>query len=104
MASLADTQAPDYTVGRDIAIMSSIPGLGCVVAATLVAEACEAIRERDYYALRAHGRDRYAPARDASRSHAGDATNPIEHQFRERQNLVIGSIARRGQLDFNVTK
>jgi transposase len=55
MASLADTQAPDYTVGRDIAIMTSIPGLGRVVAAALVAEACEAIRLRDHYALRAHG-------------------------------------------------
>ena len=35
----------------------------------------------------------------ASRNHARDAANPIEHHFVELKNLVIGSIARPGQRD-----
>lgn len=38
---------------RDVTILRSLPGVGRVVAATLLAEAAPALRERDYHALRA---------------------------------------------------
>ena len=37
---------------RDVAILLSMPGVGAVVAATLFAEAYDALRRRDYHALR----------------------------------------------------
>ena len=37
---------------RDVAILRSLPGVGTVVAATLFAEAHDALRRRDYHALR----------------------------------------------------
>jgi transposase len=40
---------------RDIDIIRSMPGIGVRVAGTLLAEASEALAERDYKALRAHG-------------------------------------------------
>ena len=39
---------------RDVAILLSLPGVGRIVAATLLAEAPELIRTRDYRALRLH--------------------------------------------------
>jgi len=39
---------------RDVRILRSLPGVGRVVAATLLAEASQPLRERDYQALRAH--------------------------------------------------
>jgi transposase len=53
--SVVDAQAPDSAVGRDLAIMMSIPGVGRTISATLVAEAYDALSRRDYPALRAHG-------------------------------------------------
>jgi hypothetical protein len=47
--------APDNEMGRDLAIMLSIPGVGRGICATLLAEAYHLIQHRDYYALRAHG-------------------------------------------------
>ena len=37
---------------RDVTILRSLPGVGTVVAATLFAEAHDALRRRDYHALR----------------------------------------------------
>ena len=37
---------------RDVAILLSMPGVGAIVAATLFAEAYDALRRRDYHALR----------------------------------------------------
>jgi transposase len=37
---------------RDVAILRSCPGLGRITTATLLAEACEPLRRRDYHALR----------------------------------------------------
>jgi transposase len=37
---------------RDVAILRSCPGLGRIIIATLLAEACEPLRRRDYHALR----------------------------------------------------
>jgi transposase len=39
---------------RDVEILRSLPGVGRVVAATVLAEASWALAERDYHALRAH--------------------------------------------------
>lgn len=39
---------------RDVQILRSMPGIGRVVAATMLAEASHALRDRDYHALRAH--------------------------------------------------
>ena len=38
----------------DVAILRSLPGVGRIVAATIIAEACPALTERDYRALRGH--------------------------------------------------
>jgi transposase len=38
----------------DVAILRSLPGVGRIVAATIIAEACAALTERNYDALRAH--------------------------------------------------
>jgi len=40
---------------RDVAILISIPGVGRVIAAALLTEAFDALSQRDYEALRAHG-------------------------------------------------
>src|SRR5215211_3896169 len=37
---------------RDVAILRSCPGLGRINIATLLAEACEPLRRRDYHVLR----------------------------------------------------
>ncbi len=39
---------------RDVTILRSLPGVGRVVAATLLAEAASALQARDYHALRTH--------------------------------------------------
>ena len=40
---------------RDVAILLSIPGVGRAIAAVLITEAFDALAQRDYEALRAHG-------------------------------------------------
>lgn len=40
---------------RDVTILRSLPGVGRVVAATVLAEAAQPLAERDYQTLRAHG-------------------------------------------------
>lgn len=45
---------PGQTKQRDAAILHSSPGMGRIVLATLLAEAPQAVRERDYHALRCH--------------------------------------------------
>ena len=40
---------------RDVTILRSLPGVGRVVAATVLAEAVRPLTERDYQTLRAHG-------------------------------------------------
>jgi transposase len=40
---------------RDVTILRSLPGVGKVVAATVLAEAAQPLAERDYQMLRAHG-------------------------------------------------
>jgi len=42
-------------VQRDAAILRSSPGIGRIILATLLAEAPQAVHERDYHALRCHG-------------------------------------------------
>jgi transposase len=37
---------------RDVTILRSLPGVGRIVLATLLAEATDALRRRDYHALR----------------------------------------------------
>jgi transposase len=39
---------------RDVGLLLSIPGLGCLIAANLFSEGADPIAQRDYYALRAH--------------------------------------------------
>jgi transposase len=39
---------------NDVAILRSLPGVGRIVAAIIIAEACAALIERDYRALRGH--------------------------------------------------
>ncbi len=46
-----DDQRPEHS---DVAILRSLPGVGRLVAATIIAEAGAALSERDYAALRAH--------------------------------------------------
>jgi transposase len=51
----AGESEPGQTVQRDAAILHSSPGMGRIILATLLAEAPQAVRERDYHALRSHG-------------------------------------------------
>jgi transposase len=58
-ALLNELQAPDEEDDKqrrhsDVAILRSMPGVGRLVAATIIAEAGAALSERDYHALRAH--------------------------------------------------
>jgi transposase len=46
---------PGQVKQRDAAILDSSPGMGRIILATLLAEAPQAVRERDYHALRLHG-------------------------------------------------
>ena len=48
-------EPPGQGEQRDVAILLSMPGVGPVVAATLFAEAYDALRRRDYHALRCLG-------------------------------------------------
>jgi transposase len=49
----AETTPGQICEQRDMAILRSMPGLGRIVMATLLAEACEPLRLRDYQVLRA---------------------------------------------------
>jgi transposase len=53
--SLPDQSAPGQPEEhRDVTIILSLPGVGRVVAATMLAEASQALAERDYHALRSY--------------------------------------------------
>ena len=56
LAEMAASPAPDEDPyqHRDVELILSLPGVGRVVAATMLAEASQALAERDYYALRAY--------------------------------------------------
>lgn len=45
----------ESTEHRDVPLLLSLPGIGRVVAATMLAEAWQALAERDYHALRTYG-------------------------------------------------
>lgn len=45
---------PECREHRDLGLLLSIPGLGCLIAANLFTEGSDAIAQRDYDALRAH--------------------------------------------------
>ena len=47
-----EDDAPGQKKQRDVTILRSLPGVGRIVLATLLAEAAEALRNRDYHALR----------------------------------------------------
>ena len=49
------TTAGQVTEQRDALILRSVPGIGRIVAATLLGEAAAAVAARDYHALRTHG-------------------------------------------------
>ena len=54
-AKLADAEEPEPGQSpeqRDVTILRSLPGVGRIVLATLLAEAWEPLRTRDYHALR----------------------------------------------------
>jgi transposase len=48
----AETAPGQICEQRDVAILRSCPGLGRIIIAALLAEACEPLRRRDYHALR----------------------------------------------------
>jgi transposase len=54
--SMLEAMASDETNGkhRDAAILLSLPGIGPVTGATMLGEAAEPLRERDYHALRCY--------------------------------------------------
>ena len=49
-----DVPPQDAREHRDSAILQSLPGIGTRIACTMLAEAADALRRRDYHALRAH--------------------------------------------------
>lgn len=54
LKALAEETPGQPSEQRDVTILRSLPGVGRVVAATLLAEAAPALTARDYHALRAH--------------------------------------------------
>jgi len=54
---------------RDVQILRSLPGVGRVVAATMLAEASQPLAERNYHALRAHGGIAPVTKQSGKRSH-----------------------------------
>lgn len=54
---------------RDVQILRSLPGVGRVVTATMLAEASQPLAERDYHALRAHGGIAPVTRQSGKRSH-----------------------------------
>ena len=52
LATAATDTGNTATMQRDVTILRSLPGVGRVVIATLLAEASEALQRRDYHALR----------------------------------------------------
>lgn len=52
LAGPEDTEPGQPQEQRDVTILQSLPGVGRIVLATLLAEAWEPLRERDYHALR----------------------------------------------------
>ena len=54
MATSSDDTS-ETQVFRDVAVLSSLPGIGRVVSGALLAEAAGPLQQRDYYAIRAHG-------------------------------------------------
>lgn len=50
----SEEDAPGQTGQRDVTVLRSSPGMGRAVLATLLAEAPQAVRRRDYHALRCH--------------------------------------------------
>jgi transposase len=52
LADPAETEPGQPPEQRDVTILLSLPGVGRIVVATLLAEAAEPLRERDYHALR----------------------------------------------------
>jgi len=52
IAASAETKPGQICEQRDVAILRSSPGIGRIVLATLLAEACEPLRLRNYHALR----------------------------------------------------
>jgi len=52
--SAAEPDTPNECQHRDLNIIRSLPGVGTMVAATMLAEAHQALARRDYHALRAH--------------------------------------------------
>lgn len=57
---------------RDVAILRSLPGVGRIVAATVLAEASWPLADRDYHALRAHG-----------------GAAPVTHQSGKRRTVIM---------------
>ena len=54
LAGPSDAPPQDGREHRDPAILQSLPGIGPRIAGTMLAEAADALRRRDYHALRAH--------------------------------------------------
>jgi transposase len=52
LAEGGETEPGQETEQRDVAILASLPGVGRIVLATLLAEAFDPLRRRDYHALR----------------------------------------------------
>ena len=50
----SESKEPDQCPHHDVELILSLPGVGRVVAATMLAEASQALGERDYHALRAY--------------------------------------------------
>ena len=53
--TLPPTHEDDRRGHRDVELLRSLPGVGRVVAATMLAEAAQPLASRDYHALRAYG-------------------------------------------------
>jgi hypothetical protein len=81
--ALCDVQQPESQTLRDVPLLPSLPGVGFVITAIMLAEAAALFAERDYYAILAH---------------AGIA--PVTTQI-GNLSLALGGCDVRGKVKFN---
>jgi transposase len=53
--AMPDPEHPESHEHRDVSLLLSLPGVGRIIAATMLAEAAVPLAQRDYHALRAYG-------------------------------------------------
>jgi transposase len=82
LARLAEPSDTEPREHRDVVILRSLPGVGRIVAATMLTEAAGPLAERDYATLRAHGGIAPVTKRSSKRTFAIHMRYACKHRLR----------------------